>query len=147
MNRFWQFIIKTRNFCHQTSIKQYGIEGAGSEYKFNLFAFVLGYVITIIFIVLQAVLYFYVDPIVPLNNTDPWYVKLLAGGILFVFPAHLITRFLLKKIEHIPLPTAYNPEEYRRFIWVFWVVFLLGWVLWITIGIFLMSQVRGIEIQ
>lgn len=129
------------------SIKHYGIKGAGSEYKFNLFAFILGYVVTIIFIVLQIVLYFYDEPILLLNKTDPWYVKLLAGGVLFVLPAHLVTRFLLKKTKHVPLPVVYNPEEYRGFIWVFWAFFLLGWVLWITMGIFLMSQVRGIEIK
>ena len=147
MNKFWKFIIKIRNFGQHMSIKHYGKQGAGSEYKFNLFAFVLGYVITIIFIVLQAVLYFYEGPILPLNKTDPWYVKLLAGGVLFVLPAHLVTRFLLKKTKHVPLPVVYNSEEYRGFIWVFWAFFLLGWVLWITMGIFLMSQVRGIDIK
>src|SRR5690606_4220584 len=87
MNKFWQFIIRVRDFCQQMSIKQYGIDGAGSEYKFKLFAFILGYVITVIFIILQAILYFYDGPILPsLNRTNPWYIKLLAGVVLFVLP-------------------------------------------------------------
>lgn len=160
MNKFWQFIItirnfsyhwqliiKTRDLCQQIAIKHYGVEGAGSEYKLNFFAFILGHVITVVFIVFQVILFFYDGSVLPLNQTDPWYVKLLAGAILFVLLSHLITRFLLRKIEHIPLPTIYNPKEYRRFIGVFWALFLLGWVLWITIGIFLMSHLRGIDIQ
>lgn len=147
MNKFWQLVVKIRNFGHQMSIKHYGKQGAGSDYKFKFLAFTSGYVLALYFIVFQTILYFYDGPILPTDKTDPWPFKLLAAIVFIYLPMKLLNHLLLKKIEHIPLPMEFNKEKYGKYILVYWATFLLGHFLWLTIGIFLMSHLRGIEIR
>ena len=147
MNKFWQLILKVRNFGHQWSIKQYGEQEAVSEYKFKFMVFISGYGMTLIFIVFQTMFYFFGPGILPLYKADPLSVKLLAAAVLIFLPIYLLSRFLLKKIEHIPIPTAYSQKEHRKYILPYWAGFLFGYFLWIFIGIFFMSYLRGQEIH
>lgn len=143
MNKFWQLIVESRNFSHQMSIKEYGEDKAGSDYKLRFLGFTSGYVLTLYFILYQVILYFYDGPILPTDGTDSWLVKLLAAIAIIYLPMKLINYFLLKKVEHVALPKKVNQVKYRKRLVLYWVTFLLGHILWVTVGIFLMSYLRG----
>ncbi len=139
--------LKVRDFGHQWSIKQYGEQEAISEYKFKFMVFTSGYGMTFIFIIFQTMFYFFGSDILPIHKTDPWFIKLLAGSILIFFPIYLLSQYLLRKIEHIPIPMAYSQKEYRKSLFLYWAGFLFGYFLWIFVGIILMSYLRGQEIN
>ncbi len=147
MNKFWKLIITIRNFSYHLTLKQYDEEVAASEYKIKLMGFISGYVATLIFIVFQLIFYFFGNLVLPVGKEDPWWMKVLAGSVIFLLPVHLFGRILLKKIEHIPIPEKYCPKEYRKSTWVFRTGFLVGWFLSILIGMLLMSYLRGQEIN
>lgn len=143
MNKFWQLILKVRDFGYHWSVKQYDEERASSEYKYKVMVFLSGYLITLIFIVFQVLFHFGLDSL-PVEENGHWLMKTLAGGVIFFLPLFLVVRFLLKKVEHITIPTEYSPQQYRKNQWMYWGGFLLGWFLAASVGMFLTSYVRGI---
>jgi hypothetical protein len=147
MNKFWQLVTRVRDFGHEMSLKQYGKDGAGSEYKFKLLAFISGYVLTLIFIFFQILFYFIGSNALPVNDSDSIPIKVLAAFLIIYLPIRISSRFLLKKVSHIPLPKEFKKEEYRQNLFIYFGLFLLGHVLWISIGIFFMSYLRGIQIN
>lgn len=148
MNKFWESIITLRNFSYHWTVKQYDEKWAASEYKIKVMGFISGYVTTLNFIVYQSLLYFFGTQKWPFfNETDPWWMRLLTGSVVFLLPVYLINGYLLKKVGHIPIPNTYGQREYRKNMWVFWAGFLLGWFLCIFVGMLLMSYLRGQEIN
>ena len=145
MNRLWSIIVTVRDFGYHWSVKQYG-DGWVTHYKDRMLAFVSGYVLTAIFIIFQLLFYLGFDPL-PTNSDSPWYAKLIGALVFIALPCYLLSRFLWKKIEHISIPTDYNPQLYRKGQRLFWVGFLLGWFLMFSVGITLTSYLRGIEID
>src|SRR5690554_3141395 len=114
MNKFWQSILKVRDFSYEMSIKQMGKEGAASDYKFKFLGFISGYVFTIIFAILQILFYFFGTGFFPVTSQDPIIFKILLGLVILYLPLDLIKHFLLKKISHIPLPEDYNKHSYIK---------------------------------
>ena len=100
MNKFCQFIINVRNFSYHWTVKQYDEEMAASEYQVKVMGFISGYVTTLIFIAFQLIFYFFGNQVLPVGKADPWWMKLLAGSVIFLLPVYLLGRLLLKKIEH-----------------------------------------------
>ncbi|QHT66800.1 hypothetical protein GXP67_09085 [Rhodocytophaga rosea] len=148
MKPFWQLIINIRDFGYHWSVKQYDEESAASEYKNKVIVFLSGYLATLLFTVVQALSYFGMGiRHMPVGKTDPWWMKVLAGGVIFLLPLFLVKRYVLKRVEHIPIPIEYSPQQYRKYSWIFWGGFLLGWLLAIGVGMYLIAYLRGREIH
>lgn len=146
MNKFWQLIINIRDFSYHWSVKQYDEERAASEYKYKVIGFISGYFLMLMLVVFQILFYFGLDTL-PVDENDPWWMKLLAGSVILGLPLFLLSRFLLKKVEHIPISTEYSSGQYRKYTWIFWGGFLFGWFLAASVGMSLTTYLRGGEIH
>lgn len=142
MKKFWELVLKARDFSHQLSVRQYGEEGSGSEYKFKFMVFISGYGLTIIFLILQLLFYFFGTQILFLSSEDPWYLKLMYATCIIFLPIYIIARYLLGKIDNIPLSLKYSRQKYRHYSIIYWSGFLFGYLLWIGVGILAMSYLR-----
>jgi hypothetical protein len=149
MNKFWQLIIAVRNLSYHWTVKQHNEKWAATEYKQKVYGFISGYLSMIILIVFQVMSYFFglESKDLPVGREDPWWMKLIAGGVMFGLPWFLVGRYLLRKLEHIPIPTEYDPRKFSKHRLLFWGGFIFGWFLTISIGMFLTVYLRGNEIH
>lgn len=81
MNEFWQLIIGIRNFSYQMAAKEYGLDGADSEYKLKFFGFTSGYVLAFLLIVYIISLNFHEGSKILEIRKYALPVKLLMTGI------------------------------------------------------------------
>lgn len=132
MNKIWHLIVRVRNSSHQRAIKGFGPERADSEYKLNFWGSTSGYVIALVLIIY----------IISLNFHDgleykeyPLLIRLLLAIAVIYLPMKWVNYFLLKKVEHIPIPKEFDKENYQKHRTVYWIFLLAGQVLWICVWI------------
>jgi hypothetical protein len=145
-----KLLISIRNFSYHWTVKQKNEKWAATEYKHKVNGFISGYVGMLVLIVWQIIMYFSgieSSQELPVGRDDPWWMQLIAGGIIFGLPWLLIGRYLLKKIEHIPIPIEYDHLKFNNHRLLFLGGFLFGWFLAIGVGMFLLSYLRGGELR
>ena len=145
MNRFWQLIISIRDFGYHWSVKQDG-DAWLTNYKERILAFASGYVLTLLLVIYQTLFYVGFD-LIPTDKNSPWYLKIIGAIVLIALPCYLVSRFLWKKIDHVPIAEEYSAEQYYRGQRLFWIGFFLGWFLLLSVGITLPAYLRGMEID
>lgn len=135
MSKVWQLVIGIRNFSYQMAAKEYGLDQADSEYKIKFFGFTSGYVLAFFLIVYIISLNFHDGSTMLEIKKYPLLIKLLISMAIVYLPMKLVNYLLLKKVEHISIPKELDKEKYNKQRILYWSVFLVGHLLWVSVWI------------
>src|SRR5690606_3976980 len=135
MDKFWRLVVRIRNSSYQRAIKGVGLEGAESEYKLNFLGATSGYVIAFFFIILFMSLNFHDGSKILDTKEYSLLMRFLLAMVVIYLPMKLINYFLLKKVEHIPIPKEFDKKDYQKHRIFYWIFLLAGQVLWISVWI------------